>query len=94
MSNLREIKPVYIEANEKLQRVLTELLESIKGEDWIAGAFTVWDRRGGAYTVIDAVEGPVHMCMVPMFVHDALNRHVAVDLAQTVTSEPIGMDDA
>jgi hypothetical protein len=51
--------------------------------DEIAGfAIVVWDSRGDMRTAYDAARGPIGPALVPTLVSDALNRHVAVKLAE------------
>lgn len=51
----------------------------------IAGyALVVWDRQGDAHSMVCS-GGPVGESLVPTYAHDALNRHVAVIIAQRAT---------
>jgi hypothetical protein len=51
--------------------------------DEIAGfALVVWDSRGDMRTAYDAARGPIGPALVPTLVSDALNRHLAVKLAE------------
>lgn len=46
--------------------------------DNLAGFVVVtWDMRGVATSTLLANDGPIGTSMVPMFAHDALNRHIA-----------------
>jgi hypothetical protein len=92
MSEIREIVPVAVEASEDLSRVLLDLAQAVKDGQYVAGAFVVWDMRGAARTVYSTEHGPFAHSMVPAFVHDALNRHLAVVIAQENMAEPIGED--
>jgi hypothetical protein len=49
-------------------------------------ALVCWDRSGNAHTVYQA-GGMIGMALIPTFAADALNRHVAVDLARMSTGE-------
>jgi len=51
--------------------------------DEIAGfAVVVWDRRGDVRSSYEAAQGPIGPALVPTLVSDALNRHIAVVLAE------------
>jgi hypothetical protein len=51
--------------------------------DEIAGfAVVVWDQNGDMRTSYSAARGPIGPALVPTLVSDALNRHVAVKLAE------------
>jgi hypothetical protein len=51
--------------------------------DEIAGfAIVVWDQNGDMRTSYNAARGPIGPALVPTLVSDALNRHVAVKLAE------------
>lgn len=51
--------------------------------DNIAGfAIVVWDCQGDMRTAYDATRGLIGPALVPTLVSDALNRHVAVKLAE------------
>lgn len=51
--------------------------------DEISGfAIVVWDRQGDLRSAYDATRGPIGPALVPTLVSDALNRHVAVKLAE------------
>jgi hypothetical protein len=51
--------------------------------DNISGfALVVWDSQGDLRTSYDATRGPIGPALVPTLVSDALNRHVAVKLAE------------
>lgn len=90
MSEIREIVPAAVEASEDLARALRDLADMVVAGRYVAGAFVVWDMRGAARTVYSAEIGPFAHSMVPAFVHDALNRHLAVVIAQETMVEPIG----
>jgi len=93
MGEIREIRPAQ-DATRRLLDVLGELGEKISDEGYIAGAFVVWGPRGEVHTVYDTRSGPVSKCLMPTFVHDALNRHVAVAIAQSCTAESLDEDGA
>lgn len=51
--------------------------------DEIAGfAIVVWDQNGEMRTSYNTARGPIGPALVPTLVSDALNRHVAVKLAE------------
>jgi hypothetical protein len=51
--------------------------------DEISGfAIVVWDKKGDLRSAYDATRGPIGPALVPTLVSDALNRHVAVKLAE------------
>jgi hypothetical protein len=51
--------------------------------DEISGfAVVVWDKQGDLRSAYDATRGPIGPALVPTLVSDALNRHVAVKLAE------------
>lgn len=45
-------------------------------------AIVVWDTQGNLQSAYDAARGPIGPALVPTLVSDALNRHVAVKLAE------------
>lgn len=60
------------------------------GDDMVGFAIVVWDKNGGMWTSYNAARGPIGPSLVPTLVSDALNRHVAVKLAEArIASEPI-----
>jgi len=52
------------------------------GDDIAGFALVVWDQRGGMRSAYEAERGPISFALVPTLVSDALNRHVAVKLAE------------
>lgn len=51
--------------------------------DEISGfAIVVWDKQGDLRSAYDATRGPIGPALVPTLVSDALNRHLAVKLAE------------
>lgn len=75
-------------ANDRARHVRRELLALLNrwrrlyGEGIAGYAIAVWDGRGEVATAHYTDEGPVGRCLMPAFVHDALNRHVAVEIAE------------
>jgi hypothetical protein len=77
-----EIKP----KKEKSERLRALIRGSIKAAidglgDKISGyALMVWDGRGKIYSSISTEHGPISQELLPTFIHDALNRHVSLNL--------------
>jgi hypothetical protein len=57
------------------------------GDDIAGFALVVWDQRGDMRTAYDAERGPISFALVPTLVSDALNRHVAVKIAEQQIAE-------
>lgn len=51
------------------------------GDDVSGFALVVWDRRGELRSSYDTGHGPLRPALVPTLASDALNRHVALDMA-------------
>jgi hypothetical protein len=59
--------------------------------DEISGfAIVVWDNQGDLRSAYDATRGPIGPALVPTLVSDALNRHVAVKLAEERLADSSG----
>lgn len=59
--------------------------------DNISGfALVVWDNQGDLRSAYDATRGPIGPALVPTLVSDALNRHVAVKLAEERLADSSG----
>lgn len=68
----------------QVRRVLGEAVRRAfrTHDDGFAGfALVTWDMQGGACSSYAAEAGPVAEALVPTYVHDVLNRGVAVALA-------------
>lgn len=52
------------------------------GDDIAGFALVVWDRSGDLRSAYETTYGPIRPALVPTLVSDALNRHVAVVLAE------------
>jgi hypothetical protein len=52
------------------------------GDDIAGFAIVVWDQNGEMRTSYNTARGPIGPALVPTLVSDALNRHVAVKLAE------------
>lgn len=57
------------------------------GDDISGFAVVVWDRKGDKRTAYNTTRGPIDPALVPSLVSDALNRHVAVKLAEERLSD-------
>ena len=78
----------------ELRRILYARCRSAcdQAGDEIAGfAIVVWDARGDMKSAYDAARGPIGPALVPTLVSDALNRHVAVKLAECQISNGSGI---
>ena len=59
--------------------------------DNISGfALVVWDTQGDLRSAYDATRGPIGPASIPTLVSDALNRHVAVKLAEECLADNNG----
>jgi len=56
------------------------ILEQL-GDDVSGFALVVWDRRGELRSSYNTGHGPLRPALVPTLAGDALNRHVALDMA-------------
>lgn len=61
------------------------------GDDIAGFAVIVWDKRGDLRSAYDATRGPIGPALVPTLVSDALNRHVAVKLAEAQIASGSGI---
>jgi hypothetical protein len=62
--------------------------------DNISGfALVVWDNQGDLRSAYDATRGPIGPALVPTLVSDALNRHVAVKLAEERLADSNGSEN-
>jgi hypothetical protein len=57
------------------------------GDDIAGFALVVWDREGNMRSAYDTTHGPIRAPLVPTLAADALNRHVAVMLAEERAEE-------
>jgi len=73
------------EIREALFGQCRSILEQL-GDDVSGFALVVWDRRGDLRSSYDTGHGPLRPALVPTLAGDALNRHVALDMA-TPTDE-------
>ena len=68
------------------KEVRTEMYKRIRectsqiGDNLAGFAIVVWDQEGYNFSTLKG-GGPIRTRLVPGFAHDALNQHVAVDLA-------------
>ncbi len=72
----------------KLRRIFGQCIKSaVANATGFAGfALVTWDERGECRTSYYADTGPISAHLMPSYVADALNRHVAVDIAQRTAS--------
>jgi hypothetical protein len=64
------------------------------GEDLAGFAIVSWDMRGTSHSSYFTENGPFSRSMLPAYVADALNRHLAVVMVQEgLASEQILPDD-
>lgn len=69
---------------QEVRRILGRSIKSAiekHGGDIGGFALVTWDMRGNAQSAMLDDVGPIAMALVPTYVHDALNRHVAVTVA-------------
>ncbi|WP_045836277.1 hypothetical protein [Hyphomicrobium sp. 99] len=66
---------------EDLFEKCTEAVAGLGG-DVVGYALVVWGKGGDMRTAYNAAQGPIGPALVPTLAADALNRHVAVMLAQ------------
>jgi hypothetical protein len=57
------------------------------GDDASGFAMVVWDRCGELRSAYDTGQGPLRPAIIPTLAGDALNRHVALDMAPPVRVE-------
>ena len=63
------------------------------GDDISGFAIVVWDKQGDLRSAYDATRGPIGPALVPTLVSDALNRHVAVKLAEERLADSSGSEN-
>lgn len=96
MADVREIAP----ATDRAKRTRKILLKVLRmhlnfHQDDLAGfALVTWDMRGGAHSAYLTENGMVSESLMPSYVKDCLNRHVAVVLAERTQSELVTPDPA
>jgi hypothetical protein len=78
--------------SEDTQQLCEEIIDKCRSAlnelDDVAGyALVVWNKGGEMRTVYNASRGPIGPALVPTLAADALNRHVAVMLAQTESDD-------
>ena len=74
-----EVRQVRARLFVQCRQILDEL-----GEDVSGFAIVVWDRSGELRSAYDTGHGPLRPAIIPTLVGDALNRHVALDMAPPV----------
>lgn len=72
------------EARETRRALFTRCRAAIDqmGDDIAGFALVVWDREGYLRSAYEAERGPIRAPLVPTLAADALNRHLAVMLAE------------
>lgn len=80
------------EAREIRRALFARCREAIDqmGDDIAGFALVVWDREGYLRSAYDATRGPIRAPLVPTLAADALNRHLAVTLAEERRQEEEG----
>jgi hypothetical protein len=76
----------------RVRRLLGQALKAAfydHGESLAGYALVTWDMRGACHTGYLATHGVVSESLMPALVHDALNRHVAVNISQRTQSEEL-----
>jgi hypothetical protein len=88
---VHEINPGRDRARAVRDDLFRAMRAAIKEEpDALAGfALVVWDGRGECFTAISHQSGPIGQSMVPLYVANVLNQHVAVSVAEMGLAQPI-----
>lgn len=76
----------------RLRRILGRSVGTALGDgvaQMVGFALVSWDERGQCTTSYYAASGPVGDNLMPSFVHDALQRHVTVRIAQETSTTQI-----
>ena len=60
------------------------LLLNALGGDIVGFAVVAWSKDGELRSAYDAGQGPIKAALIPTLAGDALNRHVALDMAPPV----------
>lgn len=95
MAELFEIAPA-TERARRIKKILGRVLRlhmDFHGADFAGFAIVTWDMTGGAHSGYFTEHGMVSESLMPAYVHDALNRHLAVVLAERTQSDIITPDD-
>ena len=58
------------------------------GDDLSGYALVAWDRMGNVHTAINQGLGPFGWCALPNQCRDAINRHIAIALANPEAASP------
>jgi hypothetical protein len=93
--DLREVAlSAAIERADKVEAIMQGAVVSAREAlpDLAGFALVAWDMRGATHTVYASDVGPVDRCLVPMFAHGALNRHVAVAIASEAEPTALSPD--
>lgn len=90
--SLVEIKP----ATDTSRRVRVEIAQALRivreehGHRLRGFALVAWDHRDAVVSAHSTDNGPISQGMLPVFVQDALNRHIAVSMSHTTEPEELG----
>lgn len=76
----------------RLRRILGRSVRAALDGDVVGFALVTWDGRGDAHSSYCTESGPVGQRLMPAFVHDALQQHFSVSLAQEVGATRIDGD--
>jgi hypothetical protein len=92
--HIHEFRPDRDSVARRKRMLVQALRDSFKshGDDFAGFAMVAWDVRGNADSAFYADTGPIGESIVPMFVHDVLNRHVAVKTAARGETYPLTGD--
>ena len=80
----------------RVRSVLEKTIEiQLQGHsDEVAGfAVVTWDGRGACLSGFFTGAGPIDRCLMPSYVEQALNRHVAANIANETEAEIIHPDE-
>lgn len=72
-------------------RIVRHTLQA-HGDDFAGFAIVTWNHRGDASSGYYAATGPIAEALVPSYVSDAINRHITIEMAQTLAVKPIDGD--
>lgn len=77
----------------QIRRILGRTIKQhLEGGEIAGFALVSWGPRGEGRSGYYAETGPIAMSLVPTYAHDCLNRHIAVDLAQSTASNLVTGD--
>lgn len=91
MAEIHEIDPGADRAG-RIRRIMGRVLRNhleAHGDELAGFAMVTWDMRGEATSGYCTEIGPVGESLMPAFVKDALQRHLAVVLVERTESRPV-----